>query len=256
MTTSSVSQTSAEQPVPGDVPRLEVPGWRDRYGVVAGITSRGSGDPGFDLGLNGAQPVGEVMERWRRFRGTFPQFRGFISAQQVHGTQVCWYQGHTGWFIVDETDGHATGEPGVLLTVSVADCIPVYIVDPVRRAVALLHAGWRGTAGRILHQGVAVLERLAGVSVENLVIHIGAGICGRCYEVGSEVFAACARSSPANGSGPLDLRALLRDQACGLGVQTVSTSPHCSAHDRNLFFSHRRSQGREGRMAAYLGLVP
>ena len=141
----------------------------------------------------------------------------------------------------------------MLLTVTVADCTPVYIVAP-GRGVALLHAGWRGTAGGILERG---LERLAGITntaVGRMVLHCGVGICGPCYEVGSEVMTGCGL--PAEGAGPwrLDLRGRLADQAAALGVREISASTWCTAHDRQAFYSHRASHGADGRMAAYLGI--
>ena len=171
-----------ETPVPGDVPRMAVPVWEERFGVVAGITVRGEGDPGFDLGLWGAGPSGEAMARWRAFRRADPRFPAHRMAHQCHGARVLFHGGaDEGWLIADGADGHVTATPGVLLTVTVADCIPIYLVDPVARAVALLHSGWRGTAARILEQGLEVMaERVPGFSVDNLVMHGGVGICGDC----------------------------------------------------------------------------
>jgi copper oxidase (laccase) domain-containing protein len=87
-------------------------------------------------------------------------------------------------------------------------------------------------------------------------MHCGVAICGRCYEVGSEVFQALELPVPATGRGLLDLRPVLERQARALGVARVSLSDFCSAHDAAHFFSHRASQGADGRMVAYLGLIP
>src|SRR6266513_5697453 len=110
-----------EQPV-GDsaVPRMELREWADRYGLVAGITSRGHG---FSLGLWSAESVGQVMTRWRAFRAAQKQsFPAVILSHQVHGTEVRWHDApNDGWLILDGVDGHATGRRGVLLTVTVAD---------------------------------------------------------------------------------------------------------------------------------------
>ena len=77
----------AEVPRPGEVPRYEIPGWRDRFGVVAGITARGAVEgPGFDLGLWTREPVADVMGRWRALRGAEPGFDAFVMAHQVHGS--------------------------------------------------------------------------------------------------------------------------------------------------------------------------
>jgi purine-nucleoside/S-methyl-5'-thioadenosine phosphorylase / adenosine deaminase len=243
-----------EEQVPGALPRFELSEWRKRYGVVAGITGRGAGETPFDLGLAGTvTPVGQVIGRWLSLRGAVPDCEGVVVSRQVHGTEVLWHQRLSGLVIRDGADGHATDTPGVLLAVTAADCVPVYLLDPVGRRAALLHAGWRGTAARILSRGIALLKD-RGSRVEDLLIHCGVGICGACYEVSSEVIAGCGLAAPPGGKGLLDLREVLVEQARGEGVENVSTSPLCSAHDSRLFFSHRRSGGADGRMVAYLGL--
>ncbi len=246
----------AELRIPGEVPRFEVPNWRNLYGVVAGITGRGeAGGRGFDLGLWTDAPVGEVMTRWRAFRRAEAGFEAVILGNQVHKTDVAWHDGGLGWVQIEGVDGHATATPGLLLTVTVADCIPVYLVDPVRKAIALLHSGWKGTAGRILERGVEELVKNAQCDVHNMVMHCGVSICGPCYEVGSEVIVGCGL--PAEGRGPwhADLRAIVAEQAQRLGIAKISTSQLCSAHDRSMFFSHRASKGQDGRMVAYLGMA-
>ena len=249
--------TLREQPVADPaVPRMELRDWADRYGVVAGVTTRGAGR-GFSLGLWSEENVGQVMTRWRALRAAFrPAFSGLVLSHQIHGTTVQWHRaGQEGWLILDGVDGHATGSPGVLLTVTVADCIPVYLVAPKQRVVALLHAGWRGTAGGMLQQGVELLRREAFVTAPELVMHCGVGICGSCYEVGSEVLERLTPGRrPGVSSGHVDLREVLARQAAELGITGVTVSPWCSAHDREHFFSHRASGGRDGRMIAYLGV--
>ena len=252
----SAYPTVREQPVADPaVPRMELRDWAERYGVVAGITTRGSGH-GFSLGLWSEENVGQVMTRWRALRAAFPAFPGVVLSHQIHGTAVQWHrEGQDGWLILDGVDGHATRSPGVLLTVTVADCVPVYLIAPQQRVVALLHAGWRGTAGGMLQQGVDLVRREALVAAPELVMHCGVGICGSCYEVGSEVL---ERLTPGRRrgvtSGHVDLREVLVRQAAALGVGDISVSPWCSAHDREHFFSHRASGGRDGRMIAYLGV--
>jgi copper oxidase (laccase) domain-containing protein len=245
-----------EIPLAGPVPRFEVPGWRERFGVVAGITGRGdTAGRGFDLGLSTDAPVGEALGRWRTFRGAEPGFEHVVLGNQVHGAEIMEAGAGRGWLQVDGIDGWVTAMPGTLLTVTVADCIPVYLVVP-GRGVALLHAGWRGTAAGILERGVAGLAKRAGVTVADIIMHCGVGICGSCYEVGAEVMAGCGL--PAEGPGPwhLDLRAHLADRGMRLGLRDVTVSSLCSAHGRDRFYSHRASRGADGRMAGYLGLLP
>ncbi len=237
----------AEIPV-GDaaVPRLELVEWAQRYGVVAGITTRP-----LSLGLWSDEPVGQVIGRWRAFRAAFgARFPAIVLAHQVHGTDVHWHESlPDGWLILDGTDGHATAERGVLLTVTVADCIPVYLTVPNKGAIALVHAGWRGTADGILEQCVELLKWRGFATAGDIVMHCGVGICGNCYEVGSEV----AVRFGLTGTVMLDLRAILTQQARQLGIDDISVSPWCSAEGRDRFFSHRASRGRDGRMVAYIG---
>ena len=249
-----VASEVRELPVPGAVPRFEIPGWRERYGVVAGITGRGSeAGGGFDLGLWSDAPVGEVMSRWRAFRRQLSEFTAVALGNQVHGVEVMSLDAGTGWVQVEGIDGWITTAPGILLTVTIADCIPVYLAVP-GRGVALLHAGWRGTAGGILGRGVEQLRGRTGCSPSDIVMHCGIGICGPCYEVGSEVMQGCG--APAEGQGPwhLDLRERLSDQAQQLGLNQVTSSGWCSAHDRASFYSHRASRGNDGRMVAHIGM--
>jgi YfiH family protein len=244
----AVASKVRETPVPGAVPRFEVPGWRERYNVVAGITGRD-----FDLGLWSKAPVGEVMSRWLAFRRGLPAFHAVALGNQVHGVEVMSLDAGRGWIQIEAIDGWITTVPGILLTVTIADCVPIYLVAP-GRGVALLHAGWRGTAGRILARGVERLKAESGCVAAEIVMHCGVAICGPCYEVGSEVMSGCG--APADGEGPwhIDLRERLSDQAEKLGLNQVTTSGWCSAHDRASFYSHRASGGTDGRMVAYIGM--
>lgn len=235
------------------VPRMEVPGWRDRHGVLAGLTTRGTSDDPWDLGLVGELPVGRVMGQWAAFRAAEPGFSLVTLGRQVHGTELAWHDGGRGWLVLDGVDGHATSAPGVLLCVTIADCTPVYLLDAATGAMALLHAGWRGASARILDRGIRLLAGRSGTQVENIVMHCGVGICGECYEVGSEVFSAFGLPSPAGGRGRLDVRGELVSQGRALGIRSISTSPWCSGHEGDRFHSHRRSGGADGRMIAYLG---
>jgi polyphenol oxidase len=246
--------TADETAVPGGPPRFELGAWRDELGLVAGITGRGE-EPGrgFDLGLWSDAPVGEVMSRWGLLRRSFPGFSATVLANQIHGVEVMSVGPSHGWVHLEGIDGWITTAPGVLLTVTVADCIPVYLAVP-GQGVALLHAGWRGTAGGILSRGLMRLLAETGAAHRDVVMHCGVGICGPCYEVGSEVMSGCGL--PGEGPGPwhLDLRRTLAEQGARLGVRRITVSSHCSAHERTSFYSHRASKGSDGRMVAYLGI--
>jgi len=226
---------------------IAVPGWRERFGAVAGVTDRSAGD----LGLS-PSTLDPTRDRWMALSRDLG-FSAMATSRQVHGNGIAVHRAvSAGWSLLEGYDAHATAQGGLLLTLTVADCIPVFLLDPVTRAIALVHAGWRGTAAGILPETIETLVEHFDAQPANIVIHFGVGICGACYEVGPEVLKACGMPASPEAQGRLDLRAVLADQARAAGVRTLSASPFCSAHDAR-FFSHRASGGREGRMAAYLG---
>jgi polyphenol oxidase len=235
------------------VPRAELAEWRKRFGLVAGLTVRGE-NGGFSLGLLTEEPVGQVMGRWRAFlHAERFQFPAFQMARQVHSATVAWHeQVGAGWHVADDVDGHATAQPGLLLGVTVADCVPIYLAARDGAAVALLHAGWRGIAAGMLERGVGLLASRSGVKAGDVTVHLGVAICGACYEVGPEVVLAI-EGRRTSGPSHFDLRDALAARAERLGVREVTRSPHCTACSRDRFFSHRGSAGHDGRMVAYLG---
>src|SRR2546425_9060268 len=226
---------------------MELADWAERYGLVAGITTR---EHGFSLGLWSEENVGQVMTRWRAFRAAFhPAFPVTVLSHQIHGSAVRWHDElPEGWLVLDGVDGHATRARGVLVTLTVADCVPVYLAAPTKRAVALLHARWRGASGGILPRGVEVLKAGAFVQAQDITMHCGVGICGPCYEVGSEVlsrFTARAESA----SGHVDLRAVLAGEGRGAGSGQGAGSPWGRGRDRGGFFSPPAPGGRDGGVA-------
>jgi hypothetical protein len=245
-----------EERAEGAVPFYVHPEWAGRFPwLVQGTTARGQGDEPFDLRLFGTLPVGTVLERWRALRGA-TGLPSAVHARQVHGATVAIHsRGAPGLLIIDDLDGHATREAGLLLTVSVADCIPISLVDPVRRAIALLHGGWRGVAAGILERGIATLGALAGSDPGDLHLHLGPAICGACYEVGPEVHAALGVEVPP-GPRPIDLRAIAAERAVTAGVapDRISVSAFCTRCGDSPFFSHRAGCGE--RQVGLLGIRP
>jgi YfiH family protein len=241
-----------ERRVPGaDVPRYELDDWRKEYGVVAGITGR---DDGFDLGLASLESAGSVFGRWQRVRESFgPEFEGLVVSCQVHGGEIGEIdQGFPGLLVRYGLDGHVTRSVGVLLAVTVADCVPVYLLHPESRTLGLLHAGWRGTACGIVENGIDRISERAGTAPGGILMHCGVSICGECYEVGPEVQEGIGGEAT-SGSSLLDLRANLVKRARSRGLEQATVSDWCTAHDGDRFYSHRASGGRAGRMVAYAG---
>jgi YfiH family protein len=242
---------------PGGVPLWVHPEWVDRFPwLIQGTT--GAGDPRdpFDLGLFGAQPVGAVLERWSRLRGA-TGMRASVHARQPHGTEAFHHvaSGLTGMIVMDGYDAHLSDLPGLLLSVSVADCVPVFLVDPAHLAVAVVHAGWRGVAGGGMERTLARMGEAFGTRPADVWVHLGPSICGACYEVGPEVHRAVhpARPAPA-GPTPIDLRAALAARAASAGVPAGQTSgsAHCTRCGPGAFFSHRA--GSPARQMGVLGV--
>ena len=235
----------------GGLARYEIPTWRDELGIVAGVTAARDG---FDLRLDPDQPDDAVTARWAGLpRRLGAGLSGVVVSRQVHGARLGLHrEPHDGVRVLDGLDGHVSDAGGLLLAVTVADCVPVYLADPAGGALGLLHAGWRGVAAGVLEAGIERLCELSGTAPCQIVMHCGVSICGACYKVGPEVFEAVV-GEPREAPTGLDLREVLRLRALALGLERVTLSPWCSAHDASEFYSHRRSGGRDGRMAAYLG---
>lgn len=247
----------SELAAPGPIPLWVHPEWTERWPWLAqGMTGRGSGAEPWDLGLSGTQPVGRVLDRWRAIRRTFAM-PSVIHARQVHGSDL--YAHRTppppGLMVMEGYDGQLSTLPGVLLGVSVADCVPVFLVDAERRAVALVHAGWRGAAAGIVEGAVRALGAEAGSAARDLWLHCGPAICGACYPVGPEVHAAVRpHAAPPAAPEPIDLREVIAEQATAVEIQPerVTVSVHCTRCGPEAFFSHRG--GDAGRQMALLGV--
>jgi len=226
--TASQHIQAATAPLREDIPEFQ------SVGVRAFTTTRHAGT----FGLAGPDPVGEVMARWTELQDELSSnARRVVIGRQVHGARVLSHSGGwEGFLRTGEADGHLATEKGIALTVSVADCIPVFLAH-ASGTVAILHAGWRGTVARIMDSGLEALARHK-IPPDELMVHLGPGICGRCYEVSADVRAQLT-GQPANRPGNVDLRALLAEQAQEAGVQKISVSPSCTRCDNDLFFSHR-----------------
>ncbi len=167
-----------------------------------------------------------------------------------------------------DVDGMITDDPGVVLTTFYADCVPLFFVDPVHRAVGLTHSGWRGTAARIGAVTVSRMSEAFGSRPQDLLAAIGPSICADCYEVSEDVIHAFdGIFSPGEreqvyrpGAGPgkyqLDLwqanRLILKQT--GIPETNIHLPGICTCCNPDLLFSHRASGGRRGNLAAFLGI--
>ncbi len=163
-----------------------------------------------------------------------------------------------------DVDGMVTDEEGLVLVTFYADCVPLYFVDPVHRAIGLAHSGWRGTVGRMGERMVQAMEKHFGSRPEDLYAAVGPSICRDCYEVSEDVAVQFIRmlgeevAAPGKGPGKyqLDLwlaNKLILEQA-GLPPSHIAVTDICTCHNSDYLFSHRASGGRRGNVAAFLAL--
>jgi YfiH family protein len=156
-------------------------------------------------------------------------------------------------------DALVTDDATRIAAVRVADCTPVLIASGDGRIVAAVHAGWRGVIADVVTQALLEMERLGAKSC---VAAIGPCICEEEFEIGPEVvaqfrdrFGASTRHArdTADGKGRANLQGALREQLEAAGVTAIDVLAHCTVRESARFFSHRRDQGRTGRMMALIG---
>ena len=242
-------------------------------GIIHAVTTRCGGcSSGPYESLNMGFQVGDVHQHVLGNRQTVLTALGYnddvlVMARQVHKTRVTVVRGLSGENrgVLPEVDGFITATPGLLLMIKIADCFPVFLYDPERRIIGLLHAGWRGAASGIIENGLEVMASTFGVNPKNLVAGVGPGINKCCFEVGQEVldgFSANPWFTDAlwerldRDTYLFDLKhaIVLRLKSCGLTESAIAVAGQCTSCCRDLLFSHRRDKGKTGRMAAVLGL--
>jgi YfiH family protein len=185
-----------------------------------------------------------------------------VTARQVHGARVATVRPGVGP-VCDATDALITQEAGLLLMLRFADCVPVMLCDPVRKAVALIHSGRLGTLAGITGAAVDRMRQEYGSRPSDLLAGIGPSIGPCCYQVGPEVASAVRDQFPdadgllfrqTDGSVHLDLWEAIRRQLRSKGLQKIETARLCTVCRVDEFFSHRAEHGRTGRFAALIGV--
>lgn len=244
--------------------------------VVQAFTTRGGGvSYGSYESLNMSSSVGDapkcVAENRRRVVAAVAGSAFTVVApEQVHGDTVALIDEASAGEAI-QADALITGIPNILLMMYFADCVPVYLCDPRRSAIGLVHAGWRGAAKNIAGKAVESMRQQLGVEPWTLLAAIGPSISAANYEVGKDVVdeiwdaipmgasqAVVPRSDLA-GTYLLNLRMIVfaQLQAAGLDPDNIAVSDECTFANRKEFFSHRRD-GRSGqavgRMAAVFGM--
>lgn len=229
--------------------------------LVVGLSGRTGGVSPEPLGMNLSFSVGDdepnVIRNRELFFGSLGLQMNQMAVQgQVHGTTV---RVVTRAGRYEETDGLITQTPGLILTVSIADCQPVLLYDPVSHAVAGIHSGWRGTEGRILERAISIMREQCAVRPENIVAWLGPAARGCCYEVGEEVAAKFNERFLTRAPGKktrLDIANANYEMLLGLGLKqpNIALDDRCTIHNPADFHSYRRDGARSGRMMAVIGL--
>ncbi len=176
--------------------------------------------------------------------------------KQVHSSNVCIVDKPG---IYEECDALVTDKRGIFLVVSVADCSPVYIYDPKKKVVALVHCGWRGASEKIVKKTVDFIQSEFKSEPKDLIAYIGACASVCCYEVGGEfekIFEPRFLRFKKNGKYHFDLKGEIYSQLVKSGVrfENISVSSHCTICGDELFHSYRRDGENSGRMWALFGM--
>ena len=261
------------------VPVLYADGIEAAGGAVHGFSTRKGGVSqgifaSLNLGLTRGDDPEHVRENYRRFLsavGTMDKTT-FAMCNQVHGDTVraittADVKSDLYGKLHYEADGMMTAIPGVALVVFSADCIPVLLYDPVRRVIAALHSGWRGTAAGIVTRAVERMEEVYGCRPENILAAIGPGIGPCCFETHEDVPNAmmAAVASPALpfikikeiGKFSVDLKGInaKRLELAGLEPDHIAVCGDCTACMEDKYWSHRRQGAERGSMAAVIELT-
>jgi YfiH family protein len=187
-----------------------------------------------------------------------------VSPHQVHGATVGRVGAEDRGRVIYDTDALITDVPGVVLMLRFADCAPIWLYDPTRRAVGLAHAGWRGTVAGTAQAAVEAMQSAFGSDPSDILAGLGPAIGPCCYEVGGDVAQEVREAFPGvaaqflaprpNEKWHLDLWASNRHRLERAGVGQVEVAGICTACHTDEWYSHRAERGKTGRIGALIGL--
>jgi YfiH family protein len=245
-------------------------------GVRALFTGRSGGlSPQWNGGLNWSVSIGDDVTNVRQNRERSLAPLGLtldraVIAGLVHGDRVVVATGQEptladGIHYVPDCDGLITDQPGLALVVTAADCVPILLYDPVRRAIGAVHAGWRGTVQGIAGKAVRAMVETYGCDPAQILAEVGPSIGACCYQVDEAVaepvraqFGEAAvqflRPDEAPGRFRLDLWAANQHDLLRSGVRSAQIQGSCTSCHVDQLFSHRAEKGGAGRGAAIIAL--
>ncbi|MFQ5881157.1 MAG: peptidoglycan editing factor PgeF [Candidatus Methylomirabilales bacterium] len=229
-----------------------------------------------NLALNVGDDPAAVHTNRRRFLGALGlDLSRVVRVRQVHGNDVlvvgqalAGREGFPRLLLGGDYfyDAMVTNVAGLGLTISTADCLPIFVVDPRRRAIGAVHAGWRSSLSRVLEQALTKLQEVYGTDPADCYAALGPGIRGCCYEVDEPVITPLQRACPRweacvepgrEGRWMLDLAALNSAilQEVGLRPDRIFDTGLCTACRSDLFFSYRAEKPKTGRMMSLIALL-
>lgn len=245
-------------------------------GIVHGLTGRvpGMGRADGNIGYSAPRDRADawaMRQQWCAALGVAPE--SLVTVRQVHGAAVALARRQDagrgacpGSEPLGYADAIITNEPGVTLMTLHADCLPVLLFDPEQRAVAAIHAGWRGTVGNVVGNTVSAMQDAFGTRPDRLVAFLGSAIRQCCYEVGDEVVQAWQALAGARWQRAAVVRqgrwyfdVVLANQwileECGLPRDQIEISSVCTRCSGDQWFSHRGQGADTGRFAAMIALT-
>lgn len=161
-------------------------------------------------------------------------------------------------------DGLTTNVPGIPLVTFYADCVPVLILDPVKKAITAVHSGWKSTLENISSEALKLMKEIYNSNMEELQIAIGPSICKSCFEVGEEVYKLFVNKyawcntyiEKQNEKYCIDLQQIIRKVLMDGGVpeENILLSDVCTKCNKDVFFSYRGDQRKTGSLAAVMML--
>ncbi len=256
--------------------------WREEQGIrhlifprfgEAGLSLHAFTSRPFDLGFGRREREDVLKDRRKVCRVLGINFLLLTAGEQVHGARIVKAgeeeRGRgtlSSEGAIRQADGFISNVPGVPLTILTADCIPIFVLDPVRKAIGLVHAGWRGTLCRVTESVVMMMGEEYGSRPEELIVALGPSIGPCCYEVGEEVVSAFQEqftdwpsfisSKLAGERWILDLWEATRLQLIRVKVKddNIINIRMCTSCHNDVFFSRRRDGSPAGRMMSLMML--
>ena len=212
-----------------------------------------------------------VRENYRRIAAALgTDAKQFVCSDQTHTTNVRRVtKADAGKGVVipkdyTDVDGLITNEPGIVLSTFYADCVPLYFVDPVHRAIGLSHSGWRGTVNKMGQVTIEAMKREFGSKPEELYCAIGPSICQDCYEISRDVAEEFMKAFPEHVNDILIQKSEEKFQLdlwkaneivmleSGVLPEHLAVTNICTCCNPTELFSHRASNGKRGNLAAFL----